>query len=126
MAVSVWYNAFSPNGDGINDELCYTVENAARDHHKINLLFKKFYTSKWVATGISKGEHTSTFYRAYFPKDVDVSVAYVAPLNFTVEDRRHEPYIANEKQDDLNELNEDKLNIASYIVCVHSSMTSTR
>ncbi|MEA1896186.1 MAG: ChaN family lipoprotein [Bacteroidota bacterium] len=34
--------------------------------------------------------------------------------------------IANEKQDDLNELNEDNLNIASYIVCVHSSMTSTR
>ena len=34
--------------------------------------------------------------------------------------------IANEKQDDLSELNEDNLNIASYIVCVHSSMTSTR
>ena len=34
--------------------------------------------------------------------------------------------IANEKQDDLSELNEDNLNIASYILCVHSSMTSTR
>ena len=34
--------------------------------------------------------------------------------------------IANEKQDDLSELNEDKLNIASYVICVHSSMTSTR
>ena len=34
--------------------------------------------------------------------------------------------IANEKQDDLSELNEENLNIASYVLCVHSSMTSTR
>lgn len=34
--------------------------------------------------------------------------------------------IANEKQDDLSELNEDNLNIASYVLCVHSSMTNTR
>ncbi len=34
--------------------------------------------------------------------------------------------IANEKQDDLSELNEDNLNIASYVLCVHSSMTRTR
>ena len=73
-----------------------SVENAACDHHKINTLLKKFYTGKWVATGISKGGQTSTFYRAFFSEDVDVSVAYVAPLNFAVEDGRHEPFIANE------------------------------
>lgn len=72
-----------------------TVENAAWDHHKINRLFKKFYSGKWVATGISKGGQTSTFYRMFFPGDVDVSVAYVAPLNFGVEDGRHEPFVAN-------------------------------
>jgi hypothetical protein len=26
--VSSWYNVFTPNGDGINDELCFDVENA--------------------------------------------------------------------------------------------------
>ena len=86
-------------GESIPDSIEWkylTVENAARDHHKINRLFKKFYTGKWVATGISKGGQTSTFYRTFFPGDVDVSVAYVAPLNFGVEDGRHEPFIANE------------------------------
>ena len=30
------------------------------------------------------------FYRYHYPEDVDVTVAYVAPLNFKVEDGRHE------------------------------------
>lgn len=34
--------------------------------------------------------------------------------------------IANEKQDDLSELNEENMNLASYILCVHSTMTRTR
>ena len=35
------------------------------------------------------------FYRTYFPDDVDISVPYVAPLNQSLEDGRHEPFIAN-------------------------------
>ena len=73
-----------------------TVENAARDHHRINQVMKKFYSGKWVSTGISKGGQTAMFYRSFFPDDVDVTVAYVAPLNFKVEDGRHEPFLANE------------------------------
>jgi hypothetical protein len=70
-----------------------TVANAAADHHKITEIFKKYYTSKWVNTGISKGGQTAIYQRALYPDDVDVSIAYVCPLNFGVEDGRHEPFI---------------------------------
>jgi hypothetical protein len=71
-----------------------TVENAAADHHAIVELFKKFYSGKWINTGISKGGTTAISHRAFFPEDVDVTVAYVGPINFGVEDGRHEPFIA--------------------------------
>ena len=71
-----------------------TVENAANDHHRIIQLFKKYYPSKWISTGISKGGQTAMSHRALFPEDVDVTVAYVGPVNFAVEDGRHEPFIA--------------------------------
>ena len=72
-----------------------TTKNAAADHHAINQIFKKIYKGKWIATGISKGGQTAILYKAYYPNDVDVTVPYVAPVNFGVEDGRHEPFIAN-------------------------------
>lgn len=72
-----------------------TVENAAADHHKVVELMKKYYTAKWISTGISKGGQTVVYHRWLYPNDVDASVAYVCPLNFGVEDGRHEPFIAN-------------------------------
>lgn len=72
-----------------------TVTNAEGDHHAIVELFKKYYSGKWINTGISKGGQTAVYHRAFYPADVDVTVAYVAPLNFGVEDGRHEPFIKN-------------------------------
>jgi hypothetical protein len=72
-----------------------TVENAAADHHKVVVLMKKYYTGKWISTGISKGGQTVVYHRWLYPDDVDASVPYVCPLNFGVEDGRHEPFIAN-------------------------------
>ena len=72
-----------------------TVANAAADHHAIVELFKKYYTGKWINTGISKGGQTAVYHRTFYPGDVDVTVAYVAPLNFEVEDKRHEKFIQN-------------------------------
>lgn len=65
-----------------------TVEQAATDHHRVVELMKPFYTGKWVNTGISKGGQTALYHRAYFPDDVDATVGYVCPLNFSVEERR--------------------------------------
>jgi hypothetical protein len=65
-----------------------TVENAAGDHHHIIELMKPFYKGKWISTGISKGGQTALYHRYFFPDDVDVTVGYVCPLNFSTEDLR--------------------------------------
>lgn len=70
-----------------------TVENSVNDLHSITTIFRKLYPGKWVSSGVSKGGQTTLFYRTYFPDDVDFSVAYVAPLNRSVEDGRHEPFL---------------------------------
>ena len=76
-----------------------TVANSAGDYHHIRQLFGQLYKGKWFTTGISKGGQTTLFYRTYYPNDVDGSVAYVAPLNKSVEDGRHEPSLKNIKDE---------------------------
>lgn len=71
-----------------------TVENAAGDHHRVVALLKPWFTGKWINTGISKGGQTALLHRMFFPEDVDLTVSYVAPMNFAVEDGRHERHIA--------------------------------
>ncbi|MFI3314706.1 MAG: S28 family serine protease [Rikenellaceae bacterium] len=70
-----------------------TGENAANDLHRITTILKKVYKNKWISTGISKGGQNTMIYRTYFPDDVDISVPYVGPVCFGVEDGRHEPFI---------------------------------
>lgn len=83
-------------GQSVPDTLNWkylTVENAAADHHSIVQLFKPLYGGKWISTGISKGGETTLYHRALYPKDVDLSVPYVAPLNYSVEEKRHDAFI---------------------------------
>lgn len=72
-----------------------TVENSLYDLHHVNQTLHAMYKGKWIATGISKGGQTTMFYRCFFPDDVDISVPYVAPLNRSVEDGRHEDFLQN-------------------------------
>ncbi|MDR1984770.1 MAG: aminopeptidase [Prevotellaceae bacterium] len=72
-----------------------TAENSAEDLHAIFTAFKKIYPNKWIGTGISKGGQTALIYRTFFPDDVDISVPYVAPLCYGVEDGRHETFLRN-------------------------------
>ena len=60
-----------------------TIEQAAADHHRIVQAFKPIYTGKWINSGISKGGQTTMYHRRFYPEDVDASVCYVAPLNFS-------------------------------------------
>jgi len=70
-----------------------SVENSAADDHHIIELFKPLYGKKWISTGISKGGGTVLYHRTLYPKDVEISVPYVAPLNFSVEEQRHDRFI---------------------------------
>lgn len=63
-------------------------EQVCDDLHRINMIFRKIYQGKWMASGISKGGTTCIFYRYFYPDDVDVSIPYVAPVNHDVEDQR--------------------------------------
>jgi len=65
-----------------------TIEQAAADHHRIVQAFKPIYTGKWIHSGISKGGQTTMYHRRFYPNDVDASVCYVAPLNFSDEEPR--------------------------------------
>jgi hypothetical protein len=72
-----------------------TMENACGDLHRIMKIFKRLYNNqnKWIATGISKGGTNTLAYKAYYPDDMDVWIPYVGPINFGVEDGRHEKYL---------------------------------
>lgn len=65
-----------------------TIEQAAKDHHRIIELFKQFYSGKWISTGISKGGSCVIFHKYFFPNDIDVAVPYVGPLNYSIDDQR--------------------------------------
>ncbi len=64
------------------------LKNATNDLHEVNKTLKKLYSGAWVSTGISKGGQTTIYYRYFYPQDVAASVPYVAPLNFSVADKR--------------------------------------
>ncbi|MBQ8099375.1 MAG: aminopeptidase [Bacteroidaceae bacterium] len=71
-----------------------TDRNAMDDLHDIVQAFRSaLYPQKWISTGISKGGQTCMEFRAFYPEDVDVSVPYVGPLCYAVEDGRHEPFL---------------------------------
>ncbi|MBS2097965.1 S28 family serine protease [Carboxylicivirga linearis] len=86
--IIVEHRYFEDSKPDINDWQYLNIEQAAKDHHKIIEFFKQFYTGKWISTGISKGGQTSIYHRSYFPDDVDISVPYVAPINFGREEDR--------------------------------------
>jgi len=93
--VFVEHRYFLESSPAVKDWQYLTAENSANDLHNIKVAFEQFYKNKWIATGISKGGQTALIYRAYFPKDVDITVPYVAPLCKGKEDGRHEPFLRN-------------------------------
>lgn len=93
--IFVEYRYFLESTPAPKDWQYLTAENSADDLHAVTTAFKSIYPEKWIATGISKGGQTALLYRTFYPDDVDVSVPYVAPLCYGVEDGRHEPFLRN-------------------------------
>lgn len=91
--VFVEHRYFSESVPDSLDWQYLTVANAAGDHHAVHELLDDYFTGKWIATGISKGGQTALYYLTLYPEDADITVPYVAPLNYSVEDGRHEPFL---------------------------------
>jgi hypothetical protein len=56
-----------------------TIWQAASDEHRIYQALKPIYAKNWLATGPSKGGMTATYYERFYPRDMNGTVAYVAP-----------------------------------------------
>lgn len=97
-----YYESSIPAGEPINWSYL-TVENAAADHHRVLQLLKPLFSGKWISTGISKGGQATMFHRSLYPEDVDASVGYVCPLNFSDEDLRVYQFLENVGNADCRE-----------------------
>lgn len=93
-------------GKSIPDSVDYqylNLEQATADLHHINELFRMIYPNKWISTGISKGGQTTIFYKYFYPKDVDASIPYVAPLNISLQDERIYTFLDTVGSDECRE-----------------------
>ncbi|MDA3816609.1 MAG: S28 family serine protease [Prolixibacteraceae bacterium] len=86
-----------------------TIENATTDLHVIYKDLKQLFDSnnKWIATGISKGGQNTIAYKAFYPDDMDISIAYVGPVNFEVEDERMQNFLKSVGNESCREKIED-------------------
>ncbi len=77
--LSVEQRFFTPSRPEPADWTKLNIWQAANDHHRLVEALKPLYGGKWISTGGSKGGMTSVYHRRFFPKDLDGTVAYVAP-----------------------------------------------
>ncbi|MFC6061744.1 S28 family serine protease [Streptomyces ochraceiscleroticus] len=77
--VSMEYRYFTPSRPEPADWKKLDIQQAAADQHRIFTALNGIYAKNWIATGGSKGGMTATYYRRFYPHDMDGTVAYVAP-----------------------------------------------
>ncbi|MFD4994857.1 S28 family serine protease [Streptomyces buecherae] len=77
--LSMEYRFFTPSRPQPADWKKLDIWQAASDQHRLYKALKPIYGKKWLATGGSKGGMTATYFRRFFPNDMDGTVAYVAP-----------------------------------------------
>ncbi|MEV5505223.1 S28 family serine protease [Streptomyces orinoci] len=77
--VSMEYRFFTPSRPQPADWSKLDIWQAANDQHRLFQALKPVYGKNWLATGGSKGGMTATYYRRFFPHDMNGTVAYVAP-----------------------------------------------
>ncbi|NUP43381.1 MAG: aminopeptidase [Streptomyces sp.] len=77
--VSLEYRFFTPSRPQPADWSKLDIWQAASDQHRLYRALKPVYGKRWLATGGSKGGMTATYYRRFYPGDMDATVAYVAP-----------------------------------------------
>ncbi|MBA0049684.1 aminopeptidase [Streptomyces sp. AJS327] len=94
--VSMEYRYFTPSRPDPADWNKLDIWQAASDQHRITTALRSIYDQKWISTGGSKGGMTATYYRRFYPKDMDGTVAYVAPNDVNnKEDSAYEEFFRN-------------------------------
>lgn len=94
--VSMEYRFFEPSRPDPADWTKLDIWQAASDQHRIHNALNDVYDKKWISTGGSKGGMTATYYRRFYPQDMDGTVAYVAPNNVdNSEDSAYDEFFAN-------------------------------
>ncbi|MFI9104390.1 S28 family serine protease [Streptomyces fildesensis] len=78
--VSMEYRFFTPSRPAEPaDWSKLDIWQAASDQHRIFQALDRIYHRNWIDTGGSKGGMTATYFRRFYPNDMDGTVAYVAP-----------------------------------------------
>lgn len=109
--VSMEYRFFSPSRPDPADWSKLDIWQAASDQHRIFKALKKIYGKNWIATGGSKGGMTATYFRRFYPNDMDGTVAYVAPNDVrNDEDSAYYEFFKNVGSKECR----DKLNTAQH------------
>lgn len=93
--VEVEHRYFRPSIPDSIDWQYLTIEQAAADFHVVTEYLKQFYGGKWISTGASKGGQTALYQEYFYPEDIDVTIAYVAPINLAMEDTRVPAYLSD-------------------------------
>ncbi|UFQ15761.1 MULTISPECIES: aminopeptidase [Streptomyces] len=94
--VSMEYRFFTPSRPEPADWSKLDIWQAATDQHRIYRALKPIYGKKWLATGISKGGMTATYYERFYPRDMAGIVSYVAPNDVVdKEDSAYDTFLAN-------------------------------
>jgi hypothetical protein len=91
--VQVEHRYFAPSIPDPIDWKHLNIKQSAGDYHAITTALKTIYKGKWVNTGASKGGMTSVYHRRFFPADLDVTVAYVAPHSYGLADARYPEFL---------------------------------
>ncbi|MFI0742124.1 S28 family serine protease [Streptomyces sp. NPDC021100] len=94
--VSMEYRFFTPSRPQPADWSKLDIWQAASDQHRLYQALKPVYGKNWLATGGSKGGMTATYFRRFYPNDMNGTVAYVAPNDVNdKEDSAYDKFFQN-------------------------------
>ncbi|WP_314250001.1 S28 family serine protease [Streptomyces kutzneri] len=94
--LKIEHRFFGPSTPAAPDWSTLTVRQAADDYHAVVTALKLVYRQKWIGTGWSKGGMASVYHRRFHPRDVDGTIAYVAPHDVDdADDRSYDRFLAN-------------------------------
>jgi hypothetical protein len=92
--ISIEHRYFGTSRPEPADWTKLTIDQMAADEHAIVNALRTIYAGAAISAGASKGGMTATYYRRYFPDDVDGTVPYVAPMSFGAPDPRYPAFVA--------------------------------